>query len=290
MHTNGECLFLPSETENKSMKTSINHFRRGWTWSVLLLLLSSCELFEYHPYDTQNFDKTDVNATNIAEISQQDDSSDTLRFVLIGDTQRYYDETQRFVDKINQRNDIDFVIHGGDMTDFGLSKEYKWMYDILNTLNVPFVTLIGNHDVLGHGKNVYLEVFGDYNFSFVSHRTRFVCLNTNALEFDYATPVPDFDYMYQFVNDTSDVDQTIVVMHAPPYSDEFNNNSAPMFNYLVEQYKNVRFCVHAHNHRLETNDFFNNGIMYYGCEDISKRSYMVFTVTPDSYSYTVEHF
>ena len=155
------------------------------------------------------FSETDINAANIAEIQLQDDHSDTLRFVLTGDTQRHYDETTDFVDNINHLDDIDFVIHGGDMTDFGLSREYEWMYDIMNKLNVPFVSLIGNHDVLGHGKDVYLEVFGDYNFSFISHRTRFICLNTNALEFDYATPVPDFDYMYRFLDDTEDIDQTI---------------------------------------------------------------------------------
>jgi hypothetical protein len=272
------------------MKTSIYRFRGKWLFLVVPLFLSSCDLFEYHPYDTQIFDQTDINQNNITKIEQSDDQSDTLRFVLIGDTQRHYDETEDFVDVINQRNDIDFVIHGGDITDFGLSKEYQWMYDILKKLNVPFVTLIGNHDVLGHGKEVYLEVFGDYNFSFISHRTRFICLNTNALEFDYSTPVPDFDYMLGFINDTADVDQTIVVMHAPPYSDEFNNNSALMYNYIVEQYKNLRFCLHAHNHQFEINDFFDNGILYYGCEDISKKTYLVFTVTPDSYSYSLESF
>ncbi|PTN05949.1 calcineurin-like phosphoesterase family protein [Mangrovibacterium marinum] len=272
------------------METMLQHIKRSWLYPVVLLFLASCELFEYHPYDTQNFDKTEVNAANIAKIELQDNQSDTLRFVLIGDSQRYYDETEDFVDNINQRNDIDFVIHAGDITDFGLSKEYEWMYDILDKLQVPFVTLIGNHDVIGHGKEVYLTVFGDYNFSFVSHRTRFICLNTNALEFDYSTPVPDFDYMLGFMTDSADIDQTIVVMHAPPYSDQFNNNSALMFNHILGEYKNLRFCLHGHNHQLEVNDFFDNGILYYGCEDISKRSYMVFTVTPENYSYTIEQF
>ena len=63
-----------------------------------------------------------------------------------------------------------------------------------------------------------------------------------------------------------------------------------MFDYIVGNYKNVRFCLHAHNHTLEENDFFNNGIIYYGCDDISGRNYMVFTVTPDSYTYSVETF
>ena len=272
------------------MKTIKHHLLRMWLYFAILPILNSCELFEYHPYDTQNFSTSEVNAKNIERITANDDSSDTLRFAFIGDTQRYYDETEDFVKAINKRNDIDFVIHGGDITDFGLSKEYQWMYDILQKLKAPFVTVIGNHDVIGHGKDIYREFFGEYNFSFISHRTRFICLNTNALEFDYSTPVPDFDYMLSFVQDSADVDNTIVVMHIPPYDIEFNNNSVLMFDYIVGNYKNVRFCLHAHNHTLEENDFFNNGIIYYGCDDISGRNYMVFTVTPDSYTYSVETF
>ena len=69
----------------------------------------------------------------------------------MGDSQRWYDETEDFVKEINKRNDIDFVIHGGDMSDFGLTKEFLWQRDIMNGLNVPYVALIGNHDCLGTG-------------------------------------------------------------------------------------------------------------------------------------------
>ncbi|WP_163709727.1 metallophosphoesterase family protein [Mangrovibacterium lignilyticum] len=272
------------------MKTITPLLSGRWLLLVCLLLTTSCELFEYHPYDTDAFDQTGVNQSNIEEIEAQDDLSDTLRFAFMGDTQRFYDETEDFVNDLNNRDDVDFVIHGGDITDFGLSKEYKWIYDIMKNLNVPFVSLIGNHDVIGHGKNVYNEIYGDFNFTFISHRTRFICLNTNALEFNYSTPVPDFDYMLGFVNDSADIDQTIVVMHAAPYDEQFNNNAVLMFNYIVEQYKNVRFCLHAHQHKLNESDFFDNGIMYYGCDDMESRSYLLFTVTPDSYNFTVEYY
>ena len=38
---------------------------------------------------------------------------------MISDTQRRYDETKEVVNIINNRGDIDFVLHGGDMADFG---------------------------------------------------------------------------------------------------------------------------------------------------------------------------
>ena len=55
----------------------------------------------------------------------------------MGDSQRWYDETLDFVGEINKRDDIDFVIHGGDMSDFGVTDEFLWQRDIMNKLRVP---------------------------------------------------------------------------------------------------------------------------------------------------------
>lgn len=265
-------------------------YSRLWIATAMLLSLASCNLFEYHPYDFDYLDETNINEKAIARIQANESEGDTLVFAFMGDTQRFYDETTDFVNEINQRDDIDFVIHAGDITDFGTSREYDWIHDRMRKLDVPYFALIGNHDILGHGKEVFQEAYGDFDFSFITKHIRFICLNTNALEFDYSTPVPNFDYMYQFLNDSSDYNQTIVVMHSPPFSEQFNNNSAQLFNYILEQYGDVSFCIHGHNHRLEVNDFFDNGMIYYGCDDMEGRNYLVFRVTPDSYTYTVEYF
>lgn len=115
-------------------------------------------------------------------------------FVLISDTQRWYDETEDAVNAINERNDVDFVIHCGDLSDFGMKMEFEKQRDILNRLSVPYVCLLGNHDCLATGKEVFNTIFGDENFAFTAGNVRFVCLNTNALEFDYSEAVPDFSF------------------------------------------------------------------------------------------------
>ena len=258
---------------------------------LLAFCFVSCDLIEYHPYDLESKNQpSNLNQTNINILKGKDDNQDTVRFIFMGDTQRHYDETEDFVKAVNKRNDIDFVIHGGDITDFGMSKEYFWIHDIMKHLNVPYVALIGNHDVLGHGKDVYEKVYGDFNFSFQFRKTRFICLNTNALEFDYSTPVPDFDFMMRFMNDSSDIKRTIVVMHSPPFDDQFNNNSAVMFNKIIENYWNVEFCLHAHLHSQSVIDYFKNGVLYYGCNDISIRTCLLFTLVGDTYSYEVIKF
>ena len=154
------------------------------------LFLSGCGMIDYHPYDVRISGETEVNAHNMERIEANCQGKTTIRFVTMGDSQRWYDETKDFVKAINQRNDIDFVIHGGDMSDFGLTKEFLWQRDIMNGLHVPYVALIGNHDCLGTGAETYKAVFGPTNFSFIAGDVKFVCLNTNALEYDYSEPVP----------------------------------------------------------------------------------------------------
>lgn len=154
------------------------------------LLVCSCDLIDYHPYDGRITGEKDLNAKAIEEITERCRDKDTLRFVMMGDTQRWYDETEDFVKDVNSREGIDFIIHGGDISDFGLKKEFQWVRSIMGKLNVPYVALIGNHDVIGNGDQVFQKMYGDPNFAFIAGDTKFVCMNTNAIEYDYSIRYP----------------------------------------------------------------------------------------------------
>jgi Icc-related predicted phosphoesterase len=166
-----------------------------------------------------------------------------------------------------------------------------WQRDILNRLKVPYVVLLGNHDCLATSEQVYRKIFGEENFSFVAGNVRFVCLNTNSLEYNYSHPVPNFGFIAsEQTAQTSEEEKTIVVMHAPPFSEEFDNNIAPMFQEEIRKFSNLQFCLNAHEHRLEVEDRFSDGILYYGCANIAKRNYLLFTITPDGNEYEVVYF
>lgn len=258
----------------------------------LALSLGSCDsLFNYHPYDARFSGPTDINETNMRHISETCQDKDTLRFVFMGDTHEWYSDTKDMVASINRNDNIDFVIHGGDLTDIGTTKEFKWARDILAGLNKPYVALIGNHDFLGTGDEVYRKMYGKVDFSFIAARIKFVCLNTNATEYDYMAAVPNFDYMEeQITTDSTLFDRTIICMHARPYSDQFNNNVVKSFEHYVRLFPGLLFCLNAHDHTLQADDLYKDGVMYYGCACVQKRSYLLFTVTPTDYSYEVVHF
>jgi len=257
----------------------------------IIFILASCSAFEYQPYDGRISGESGINKKNIALIEKNCADRDTFRFAVISDTQRWYDETQDFVSVLNKRNDIDFVIHGGDISDFGVTKEFLWQRDILSHLKVPYVVLIGNHDCLGDGDEIFEKVFGQPNFAFTAGKVKFICINSNALEFDYSNPIPNFDFIESQL-DTTDIKnhKTIFAMHARPYSDQFNNNVAKIFEYDIRRFPNLLFCLSAHDHKLEADDLFGDGVMYYASANIAKRSYLVFTIYKEGYKYEVVNF
>lgn len=258
---------------------------------IFCFLLSGCDVIDYHPYDVKIKGETDINAKNSKKIEEKCLGKTTIRFIAMGDSQRWYDETEDFVKTVNARDDIDFVIHGGDMSDFGLPDEFMWQRDIMNKLDVPYVALIGNHDCVATGEGAYEKIFGTPNFSFIAGRVKFVCLNTNALEYDYSNPIPDFEYMEKQITDRADeFDKTIVCMHARPTAEQFNNNVAKIFQLYVKQYPDIQFCINAHDHTISAEDLFGDGIMYYGSDCMKKRCYLLFTVKPEGYDYEVVYY
>ena len=197
-----------------------------------LCMVASCDtVFDVHPYDVQIDGDRNLNVTNIQKIEAAVKSKDTIRFAMISDSHQWLDDLKSEVNDINRRSDsLDFVIYCGDLTDFGATREFQCTRDHLQKLKIPFVALLGNHDCLGTGNQSYQKIFGNPDFSFIAGKVKFVCLNTNAIEFDYSRPVPNFDFMEEQVKaDTDDFSRTVVCMHAAPYSEQFNNNVAKVF-------------------------------------------------------------
>lgn len=254
--------------------------------SLMAPMLTSCELIDIHPYDGRIEGETGINGRNIRRIEETLVGRDAIRFAVISDTQRWYDETEDEVTDINRHADIDFVVHCGDISDFGITKEFEWQREILQKLRMPFVVLLGNHDCIGSGKEVYRSMFGPENFSFRAGFTRFICLDTNALEYDFSSPVPDLDFIRRFKGDES-AKSTVVAMHIRPFADEFNNNVADAFNHYIHNLRNPLFCIYGHGHSTEVADLFGDGLLYYQITCAKHRQYYIFTITDGGYDYEI---
>lgn len=256
-----------------------------------VLSVTSCDsVFDVHPYDV-NVSEKGINAKEIRLIEDKTKDKETFKFAFISDSHQWLSDLMEEVKDINSRNDIDFVIHGGDVTDFGATQEFEWTREKLQKLNKPFIVLLGNHDCLGTGNQAYEAMFGNPDFSFIASRVKFVCLNTNAIEYDYSKPVPNFDFLESQVAENSDkFDRTVVCMHAAPYSEQFNNNVAKPFRYYIGQYPNLMFCLYGHGHHTQQDDIYEDGLLFYQVANAAKRQYYIFTITPTSYEYEIINF
>ena len=277
------------------MKTLLDKIFFWISQGVLLLgstAFAACELIDYHPYDTRVEGKSHINAQHIERIEATTAGKKTIRFVLISDTQRWYDETKAAVKSINARNDIDFVLHCGDLTDFGVTREFEVQRDILENLRVPYVALLGNHDCLGTGADVYRYMFGNPDFSFNAGDVHFLCINSNAFEYDYSVDIPNFSFIREDLGSLpSNVQRTVVAMHAQPTSEQFNNNVSELFEYEIRKYPGLAFCMCGHGHHTQVNEWFDDGVLYYECAAAKHREYIIFTRDEEGgYSYeTVDY-
>ena len=251
---------------------------------ILTILMTSCDgAFDIHPYDVNVKGEIGINAKQIAIIESRFADKETLRVAFISDTHLWLSDARAQVADVNTRN-VDFVVHCGDLTDTATKNEFEWSRDILQKLNAPWVALIGNHDFLGTGDQTYEVMYGAFDFSFIAGRIKFVCLNTNATEYDYLAAVPNFDYMEgEMTKDSDKFDRTVLVMHAPPYSDQFNNNVCKAFRRYLDYFPGLMCCVYGHNHNDTVVDFYDDGLIFYGIDCAQHRNYRIMTITPEGY-------
>lgn len=265
-----------------------NHKVQRFIWAIMLLtglsLLSACKnLFHYHPGEVRlEESEKNLNAKNLRRI-QSLPAQDTFHFALIGDTQRFYDEVDDFVQDVNKRQDVSFVLLAGDITDFGLNKEYKWVHRALKKLAVPYIAVIGNHDLLANGRKVYQEMYGPEDFSFAFSGSKFICLNTNSEEFGFDGTVPNLPWLNQQLSDTVLHKSIFVIAHVPPFSAAFDKKLEQSYASLLAASNRVFLTVYGHQHGYSKTTPYSDGVTYLVTAAMNRRSYILVSVWDDQH-------
>ncbi len=84
------------------------------------------------------------------------------------------------IDDINKAEPVDFVMFGGDITDFGADDEIAAVKEIFDRLKYKYYVVAGNHDAKWSesGCNTFLKVFGYEHFEFEAGGWRFLGSNS----------------------------------------------------------------------------------------------------------------
>lgn len=243
-----------------------------------LILLTACDIFEYSPNQiVLDDDEKNLNHKNIT-LLQSKPAKDTIKFILMGDTQRFYEEADDFVKSANKHPDLDFVIHAGDISDFGLSQEYIWVNDIMSKLKVPYFTVIGNHDLIANGVKVYKKMFGPLNFSFTYSGIKFIFYDGNSREYGFDGTVPDLNWIGRELADTDSYDWAIPVAHIPPDNVDTDLTKEEDFINLLTASGKVNLSLHGHEHSFTIEEKYDNGITFVVATTVQKKGYAFITL------------
>jgi len=234
------------------------------------MLVAAC--LEYSPHVLPSEERhRDVNSKSIARLMAAP-PPERLRFALVGDTQTGFDEAERAVEALSRRGDLAFVVQLGDFTELGLSPEYERMNEIFRRLPVPYFVIIGNHDHLGNGEDLYESMFGPQDFAFTWARTRFVFLDTCSIEEAYDGTVPDLATLAVNLAPSPDHDRAFVFAHVEPESSDFDPRLRDGFRALLRD-GGVLASFHAHEHRFES--YVLEGIPYFIATHVNDREYLL---------------
>jgi hypothetical protein len=233
--------------------------------------------FEYSPHDlpTDSADR-DVNWKSLERLTATP-VPDRLRFAVVGDTQRYFDDARDFVSAVASRDDVAFVVQLGDFTHYGLRFEYEVMNRVFRGLPVPYFVVPGNHDLIGNGRAIFEHVFGPLEFAFTYGRFRFVLLDTNGREAGFAPDVPDLEWLSAQLAPTGAHDQAFVFGHAGPNGEDFTPSLRAAFPAVLRD-AGVTLSIHAHGHNFEM--YEADGVTFLAADSVDHRNYVIVTALP----------
>jgi len=255
------------------------------TFIFLLLILSSCNKFDYSHYQVLKNKYRNINQNNISKFYNS--ITDTVTIAVIGDTQRFYDATDKIITKINNTLNVNFVVHTGDIVDFGTQEEYIWMHELLSTLNYPYVAVVGNHDLIGNGGEIYNLMYGDYNFSFIFNGNKFIYINTNSREYNFENTVPDIQWLNNELSDTSNYNNAIIVCHVSHLHNDFNSELVDEYTKVLRKYKKVLLSINGHQHDFSFTAPESDNISYLNTYSTSKEKFVLIKIWNTNFSYEI---
>lgn len=241
--------------------------------TAALLVLAGC--LQLSPHELP--DERGLNLAAIEALAAVP-APEPLRFAVVGDVQRHSDEASDAVSSLNARDDLAFVVQVGDFTEYGLSFEFEVMQRVFARLRVPWLVAVGNHDLLGNGREIYERMFGPLDLAFTHGGVRFLLVHANALEAAGGGPVPDLAWVASKLAPDGAHGPAVVVAHVGPDAAEFDPTLRDLY-WEVLRAGGAVASIHGHAEHFAARR--EGGILVATAEHVKRRGYLVLTARAD---------
>ncbi|RYZ86344.1 MAG: hypothetical protein EOP04_14075, partial [Proteobacteria bacterium] len=190
------------------MKLDLNLFKRILPFIWIALTIGSCgDPSPWGSFETPLYNN--LTRKNLDMLQTGSETFEPFTVALVTDPQVVVTYLESCRKEINQRNDVSFSLLLGDLTDRSMRREFEWIGKIIADFRRPILTVIGNHDGLLYGEDIYKKMFGPLNYSFVYNQVKFIMFNDNTYEWGY----PDFEWLE---NEIKSFPRVIIAAHQPP--------------------------------------------------------------------------
>ena len=183
--------------------------------------------------------------------------STPFRFAFISDTHigspngSAEEDLRRTVRAINERNDVQFVVITGDITELGTNKQLALAKAILDSLNVKYYIIPGNHDTgwSETGGLGFTRTFGDDKFHFVHNGIHFIgCASGPYVRMsDGHVPRHNMNWLAKEIKKVGKDEPIVFLNHYP--LDNGLDNWYEVINLLKTKNTVLALCGHGHNNR-----------------------------------------
>jgi outer membrane protein assembly factor BamB/predicted phosphodiesterase len=133
----------------------------------------------------------------------------------------------RDINRINQLSGISFVIHSGDVTEMGQTRELLLAKSILDSLHMPLYIIPGNHDTKWSesGCSMFRRIWKDDKFVFDFGGVRFIACSSgpNMRQGDGHVPEEDIRWLDSVLTHMEKKDQPVVFINHYPLDDGLDN-------------------------------------------------------------------
>lgn len=169
----------------------------------------------------------------------------------ISDVAANVEDLEVSVADVIAQDDIDFVIFGGDITEFGSDEEIYRAKEIMDRLDIPYYILSGNHDSKWSesGCNTFREAFGYEVFEFDFNGVHFMGTNSgpNMRMMPALVPREAMVWLDSMTNSLPARKPVVFINHYP--LDDAMLNSGEVIDLLKRTNIQLSMCGHGHNNR-----------------------------------------